>query len=168
MEFDAVRPAGARTCCAVAPGSAPATHTWLDQDVPEFGREFEQLQNGTLEPRLSKREHLDALGVLQAMRASAAAGRLSVGSTNTFPVRTITTTNYLLELRPRFSRGNPPRRLVRLYYAEPATVDAALLPLAVATKENGPDVAEEQNTAIGEATVRSRSWQLLNMMGSGG
>lgn len=142
-------------------------HQWLDDDVPEFASEFQQLKDGTLNPKLKKREQLDALGVLETLRGSAARGKLPVGPTEEFLSRTITTVGYLLELRPRFGKGRPPKRLVRLYYAEPASVDSALLPLVLSTKPSGPDVGHEQQKSIVDAQTRSRTWTLMKKMEAG-
>lgn len=167
FEFDAVQPTGARTCCAVSRKES-ASHTWLDSDVEAFSEEHDQLVQGTLEPRLTRREHLDALGVFTSLRRQAAQGRLKVGTDRTFRARTLSERGpYLIELRPQLSAGSPPPRLFRLYYAEPAAIDGALLPLVLRTKPSGGDPLQEQNDAIDDAKARSRAWALYRAMKEG-
>lgn len=164
FDFDAVQPTGARTCCAVSRKES-ASHAWLDSEVAEFAEEYNGLLQGNLEPRLSRREHLDALGVFTSLRRQAAQGKLRVGPDRTFRARTLSNRGpYLIELRPKLSAGTPPPRLFRLYYAEPAVIDGALLPLVLRTKPTGGDPDKEQDAAIDDANARSRSWALYRAM----
>jgi hypothetical protein len=134
-------------------------HTWLDDEVADFVVEYDALKSGQLDPAVTKRVHLDMLGVVNSMRNKAARGQLEVGADNTFPVRVMSSVYYVLEMRPKLAGGPRPPRLFRLYYAEPAEPEGALLPLVLSTKPNGVDAHQEQNASIAEAKTRSRVWQ---------
>jgi len=166
-QFEAVQPTGARTCSAIA-RKEPATHHWLDHDIEAFAKEHDDLAQGKLEPRLSRREHLDALGVFASLRRRAAQGKLAVGPDRTYRARTLSSRGpWVIELRPQLSGGSPPPRLFRLYYAEPLAVDGALLPLVLKTKPNGGDPDREQDEAIDDAKARGRAWALYRAMEEG-
>lgn len=160
VDFEAVQPIGARTCCDLPSKSGSYRHTWLTQDVPEYAAEYAALQRGELDHRLDRRHHLDAVGQIASLMRRAARGQLPVGRDSTFPARVITIVPYLLELRPALSGS----RVFRLYYAEPADVDDALLPLALSTKQASSDKVE-QNQTIDDAKARSRSWTLYRKIG---
>lgn len=138
-----------------------AAHVWLDDAIGDFKSEVSRAETGNLDPKLSKAEHKDAIGVLHSLKTKAKRGHLKVGFGPEFQARLIRRVSYLIELRPRFSNGHPPPRLFRLYYAEPRTVDGALLPLVLATKPNSGE-SEEQNKSIDDAKARSRVWSLMN------
>lgn len=162
--FDALIPVGSRTTCDLPGKSGSFQHSWLDTDVPEYMTEERNLRSGNLEPRLNRQQHLDALGVFQSLKRRAAKGQLPIGTTPDSPAKVMQSLSYLIELRPKLSMGARPPRLFRLYYAEPANVQDALLPLVLSTKPNGPDLQQEQNASIDDAKARSRVWELTKAM----
>jgi len=164
LEFDAVKPIGSRTSADLPLRRGGVQHTWLESDIKEYAVEVAALKRGDLEPKLSKREHLDALGIFQSMKNKAARGQLEVGTRAPADAKVMKRLSYLIELVPRLSRGRRPPRLFRLYYAEPAIVQGALLPLVLSTKPNSDDPDKEQNASIDDAKVRSRVWTLSKVM----
>lgn len=160
VEFKAVQPIGARTCCDLPRKAGGFAHVWLDSEVPQYEAEFAALEAGELDVELKRRHHLDALAQVRSLRNRAAKGQLRVGRNETFPARVIQIVPYLLELRPAATA----HRVFRLYYAEPETVDGALLPLVLSTKQ-GSSETFEQNRSIQEAKVRSRTWALYHSVG---
>jgi len=161
FEFNAVTPIGALTCCDLPHKTGTVQHSWLDKDVPEYAAEERDLVAGRLEPKLNRQQHLDALGIFRSLKGRAAKGQLPIGDNRNSPAKVMTSLWYLIELRPLLSKGLRPPRLFRLYYAEPATVQGALLPLVLSTKPNGPDPLGEQNASIEDAKARSRVWELM-------
>ena len=160
IEFDAVQPIGARTCCDLPGKTGKYSHEWLDQDVPEYVQEFEELLSGKSHASLSRRHHLDALGQIRSLKRRAGKGQLRVGKDRSFPARVIRIVPYLLELRPALSAP----RVFRLYYAEPKEPDGALLPLVLSTKPASSDNSE-QNASIEDAKARSRTWTMYKVIG---
>lgn len=159
ISFTAVLPIGSRTCCNVNKSNLSLAHVWLNDDVEEHVSEVRSARAGALDSDLTKAQHKDALGALESLKKKAQRGQLEVGDGPEFLARRIRRVGYLLELRPKFGRGKPPPRLFRLYYAEPKQVAGSLLPLALATKPNSSDDAE-QNKSIDSAKGRSRLWAL--------
>lgn len=102
---------------------------------------------------------MDAVGVLESLKRRASRGELEVGYGPEYHVRKMRRVDYVLELRPKFGKGKPPPRLLRLYYAEPKKVDGSLLPLLLATKANSASTAE-QNQSLDDAKARSRYWTI--------
>jgi hypothetical protein len=164
FEFEAEQPVGVRSCCDLPMKTGDHQHEWLMTEVDAFVDEYERLQKGELEPRLSRRHHLDAVAQFRSLMGRAAKGQLPVGEDGTMRARRIYRVPYLIELRPAFSgRGSQPR-LFRLYYAEPLIVPRSLLPLVLSTKPASDDNAE-QNLSIDDAQARSRTWTMYRTAG---
>lgn len=161
VDFEAVQPIGARTCCDLKTKSGSHKNVWLDGDVPEYVQESSALQQGNLDTRVSRRFHLDTVAQLGSLMGRAAKGQLPVGRDNTFPARVMTILPYLLELRPALTKAS---RVFRLYYAEPVAVENGLLPLVLSSKPASSDNVE-QNRSIEDAKARSRTWVLYKVIG---
>lgn len=161
IDLEVAQPIGARTCCNANRRQMDAGHIWLDDAVEGYTVEYQNALRGNLDPKLTRAEHKDAMGVLESLRRKASRGHIEVGSGPEFSARIIQSVSFLLELRPKFSRGAPPPRLFRLYYAEPRSIEGVLLPLVLATKENSSR-RDEQNASIIDAMARGRTWQLMN------
>lgn len=158
-EFRAVAPIGTRSSGDAARRTGSTLNRWLDNDVPEHVAEYMQLTTGNLDPRLTKAQHKDALGILSSLKGRAARGQLPIGNDSDSPAKVMKRVGYVIELRPKLSRGPTPPRLFRLYYAEPEVVRNALLPLVLSTKPNDDDPDGEQNQSIDAAATRSIRWQ---------
>lgn len=165
FDFLAVQPIGARTSADFPRKAGGVTNIWLDKDVNEYVTENAALQSGNLDPKMTKRQHLDALGIFNSLIKSAERGQLEVGYDNRVNARIMTTVAYVIELKPKMTLGPRPPRLFRLYYSEPASIEAALLPLVLSTKPNGSDPAQEQNASVQDAMARSRTWTLYQSQG---
>lgn len=160
INFEPVVPIGSRTCCNLSGKPKTQNHIWLDDQVAEHADELAAAKSGRLDHLLTRAQHMDAVGVLESLKRKASQGELKVGSGPEYRARRIRRVDYLLELRPKFGKGKPPPRLLRLYYAEPKQVEGSLLPLVLATKENSADT-DEQNKSLDDAKVRSRRWTMM-------
>lgn len=159
MNFEPVVPIGSRTCCNLGGRPKSPHHVWLNDEVVEHASEFQSAKIGELDRSLTRAQHVDAVGVLESLKRRASQGELEVGDGPAYRVRKMHRVDYVLELRPKFGKGKPPPRLLRLYYAEPKQVDGSLLPLVLATKENSANTAE-QNQSLDDAKARSRYWTI--------
>ena len=161
FEFNPVKPVGHRTCCDLPHKTGTVQHSWLDTDVADYVTEEQALRAGNLSPKLTRQQHLDALAVFTSLKGRAARGQLPIGDDKVSPAKIMRRVAYVIELRPLLSKkGARPPRLFRLYYAEPASVQDALLPLVLSTKPDGGDPNGEQNASIDDAQARSRVWEL--------
>lgn len=157
--FDPEVPVGFRSSCDYAKRKGDVLNRWLDNDVPEHYAENMRLHTGDIHPALTKAQHKDALGVLARLKGQAARGQLEIGVESKSAAKIIKRVGYIIELRPRMSRGTVPPRLFRLYFAEPARRARSLLPLKLDTKPSDGDPNGEQNASIDEAAARSDRWQ---------
>ena len=157
--FEGERPIGARTS-GLKECISPPPFEWLTREIPEYNQDMSDLGQNNFDPALAPQQHLDTLIRLLALMKAATAGTLTVGATEEYPVRTLSTAVELLELRPYWEKTGAikPPRLTRLYYGEPKEEPSNLLPLHIATKPNGPDIKSEQQQAIAEADSRASAW----------
>lgn len=162
IAFVPVEPIGHRTCCDVQAKTHSVQHEWLDHAVPEYVMEESELQMGLLDPIPTMQQHLDALGQFDSLKRRAANGQLRVGTVSPTPAKVMKRVPYVIELIPLLTGRGPRPRLFRLYYAEPASVQGALLPLVLSTKPNSDDPDGEQDKSIDEAGHRSTTWETAN------
>lgn len=157
--FEVFMPLGGRSARNLHQDSG-VINRWMQVD--DCGHEYRLLRDAALDPSMSPAEHADAKTKLYDVIMRAKSGHLDFEARKP-EAKCIELPGYqhLIELRPKpgapkvFGRT---ARLIRLYYVEPLWQDDQLVALHIATKPDGPDSQEEQNSAIRTAGTRADYW----------
>ena len=162
-----MQPIGARACCSLS-GESKSRNEW--DYCHDCREEINTLHAGHLDLELSEAEHADLQALLNKLMVKAMMGKIvfRVSEDTHNPdadIMTLKDCQFIYELRPqpegtmRFGVRQLPKRVARLYCAEPKHDEAKILGLHLATKTSGQDVDQEQNAAILESASRANAWE---------